>query len=163
MKVAAPAVRWLPVIQATLLRAALLLFVITLCLAAYKSYYLRHASHTQGVVVALEEVPVADASGGQPSIVYSPVFQYVINGMTHTSHANSGASPAAFSVGQRVEVLYLPDHPERAQLLALTRRWGMAEWFGIATAVTGIFGLGLRWARGSKSSWEYIPADSLRS
>lgn len=151
--------RWLPVAQTMLLRVSLVLFVVTLGLAAYKSRFLRHARRTQGTVVRLEEVPVADSSGGMPSLLYSPVFQYQVGGTLHTAHANTGSNPPVFATGQSVEVLYFENEPQRAQLLALSKRWGFAEAFGIATLVTGLAGIAIRWARGSKNVWEYIPSE----
>lgn len=153
-----PASRWLPVLQTTLLRVTLVLAVFTVILAAHKSYFLRNATRTQGVVIQLEEIPVADSSGGLPGVLYSPVFQYRVGGALHTVHANHGANPAIFSTGESVEVLYMPANPDRAQLKAFTRRWGWAESFGIATLITGAAGLTMRWANGSRKSWEYIPA-----
>ena len=55
---------------------------------------------------------------------YSPRFEFQTpDGNTWTVLSNVGSNPAAFSVGDKVEVLYHPDNPAHARIRSFSQLW----------------------------------------
>jgi hypothetical protein len=95
---------------------------------------LRTGATARGTVVELRHVP------GNPSVrmgkgsVYSPIVRFTPRGgQERTVVGSTNRYPAPWKVGDVVEVLYDPDHPERADLRSELAGWGF--WFGVWCAV----------------------------
>lgn len=95
--------------------------------------FIARAEVAPGRVVALEHSS-RDA--------YYPVVDFVTpKGQKIEIRSSFGSSPPAYSVGEKVEVLYLPDQPEKAKIRGIFALWGGALILGgvgfIFTAVGG--------------------------
>lgn len=85
-----------------------------------------------GEVVRLQE-------RSDDSVTYSPVIRFSGPGGRAVEFTESTSSnPPGYSVGDRVEILYRPDAPERARLASLWRRYLLA---GILGTIGGVFSL----------------------
>lgn len=67
----------------------------------------------------------------------SPVVEFNANGQRHTFQSRMSSSPPAYSVGEKVSVLYHPEEPARAQIDSFSERW----LFPLGFATTGISAL----------------------
>lgn len=82
--------------------------------------FVARAAVAQGTVVAL-----APSSGSKNSTVYHPVVDYVLpGGQMIEIRSSAGSSPPAYSVGEKVEVLYLPDRPRDGRIRGVFSLWG---------------------------------------
>lgn len=64
----------------------------------------------------------------------SPVVEFNANDRRHTFQSKMSSSPPAYSVGERVSVLYHPEQPAEAQIDSFSERW----LFPLGFATTGI-------------------------
>ncbi len=105
------------------------------------------AVRTQGTVVDV----VAQESGDGDS--YVPVVDYSVDGKTFTCRGAIGFSPPMHKIGQQVQVLYRPDHPEAGHIDSFLDRWVFPLMF---TVIGGMFSIGgicvLIWTRKSAVS-----------
>lgn len=90
------------------------------------SNFLAEALSAQGTVIALAEKQSSD------SMSYSPVVQFVDRDGQRVEFTSSiGSSPAGYSVGEPVEVLYLPANPQRAKINDFSDLWGMTVFMAV--------------------------------
>ncbi|MGA4844567.1 DUF3592 domain-containing protein [Streptomyces sp. G45] len=134
--------------------------VVGLVLAGISVSFLVDAERAQGTVVALEwRSSGGDSDGGtsrrtrgddEPTAY--PVVEFRTEDGTPTRFRDStGSNPAAYEVGERVEVLYRADSPEDARIKGFLSLWlGPLILGGIGLVFTGI-GAGLAWARRRRS------------
>lgn len=74
---------------------------------------------TEGIVVDLEFS--SDSEGGG---TYSPVVEFRDRDRRpHTYNASSGSNPPSYSRGEKVQIIYLPDTPEKALIDDFSGRW----------------------------------------
>jgi len=107
-------------------------------LAVGGSYYLwdQHrfaatAAHADGTIVGLEESTSTDEDGGT---TYCPVVRFVSERQQTVQFTAGECSYPAPRVGRTVEVLYDPDHPQRANLGtmgAVLMRWFLGSVFTV--------------------------------
>jgi len=98
---------------------------------SHEKHCLASAAHADGTIVANITKPLLDA--GDNSTVQYPQFAFQTpDGITHTVMSNTGSSPASYSVGQHVDVLYTPGNPDAAQIKSFASS-------GLLTLVMGIF------------------------
>jgi hypothetical protein len=97
-----------------------------LCLIAtfvwglYVLHFVSVAKHAEGTVVALER---HDSQDGSPT--YAPTFRFRdLNAIEYTISSSAGQSPPEFSVGQKVDVLYLSSNPRHATINSYMQLWG---------------------------------------
>lgn len=94
------------------------------------STFLASATRTEGTVIELVRSRSSD------STVYKPVFNFVDDrGATIEVESSSGSNPPSYSVGERVDVFYLPGEPQNAKINSYFSLWGGA------TIVGGMGGL----------------------
>ncbi len=106
----------------------LLLLAVAGFLTVRTASFLARASSAPGVVIELRET--RDSDGGT---LYRPVVRFAPrSGGDLTIESSMGTAPPAFSVGERVEVLYAPDNPRDARI----RSFG-SLWFGRRTRPVG--------------------------
>lgn len=110
-------------------------FLVGLGFAAYSIAFSIGAREVQGTVIEM-----AFRGHGQ-----SPVVEYDVNGKRFTYQSSLSSSPPAYSVGDKVTVLYRPDDPARAQINSFLQRW----FFAVAFASGGFWCvvLGFFWPR----------------
>ena len=90
--------------------------------------FLANAVHAQGTVLDLErtESVTRDGNNSHLSVSYFPVVQFTDgSGRQIKFTSGSGSNPPAYSRGDKVEVLYHADAPEKARINGF-----MSLWFG---------------------------------
>jgi hypothetical protein len=102
--------------------AILLLSAIPLGIAAYwydrTESFLERAEKTQATVVDVEE------RRSEGDLMFYPVFSFTDReGNTHEIRSSVGANPPSYAIGDRVDVYYNPDYPERNKLDRFVSLW----------------------------------------
>lgn len=119
------------------------------------------AIRVPGEVVALSSHTDSDGD-----TLYSPVFEFQDqDGGLRQVTSSSSSKPAAFDVGEKVEVLYEPGDPTDAVIDSFSQMWLLPTVlipFGaifalIGAAVSGLFGLIFRLGRGGAAGPEPTP------
>ncbi len=96
------------------------LLVGTFALAMNTRSFIATAKHAEGTVTELLEK--RDKDDG--SITYTPVVAFIADSGANVSFASSFSSkPAAYDVGETVEVLYAPDDPNDARIKGFGSLW----------------------------------------
>lgn len=76
---------------------------------------------TTGTVVELREVPPTDNSG----VTYKPVYIFKdANGKEFRHESNHSSDPPAFKVGEKLEVFYDKNYPNKAFENSFLSKWG---------------------------------------
>lgn len=89
----------------------------------------------EGTVIAMKPVRPNEIDSS-----YGPVVRFrVRSGVEHSFESGQGAKPPAFHVGERVEVLHDPRHPEDAMVRTFFQLWGMPLILG-ATGIALVLG-----------------------
>jgi hypothetical protein len=118
--------------------------VIGLLMGWQSLQYSLAAEEAAGVVVELKETH--SRRGGTS---WHPVVRYVVDGKEFTVTGAGGSGWFRFSVGDTVDVLYLPAHPQEAQLNTFAQRWLMPLVAGTMGSLFACIGGALAWA-----SWD---------
>jgi len=93
--------------------------VMGVVLGLITSNFVENGRQAQATVVSLQAV------SGDNGVTYAPVFQYSgADGREHTVTSHASSSPAGFSVGERVNILYSSKDPEDARIDTLWQLWG---------------------------------------
>jgi hypothetical protein len=89
---------------------------------SHEKNFLASAVHSNGTIVANIAKPSLGANDNL-SVLYPQFSFQAADGQTHTITSNSGSSPASYSVGQHVDVLYAPGNPDSAQISGFMSSW----------------------------------------
>ncbi len=111
---------------------------IGLGLAFWEWAFLRTAQTTAGTVVRLEERTRGEGRGRVHN--YAPVFEFEVDGKRHEIVSKVASNPASAAVGDRVEVLYDPANPERAQIKSFLTQWFLPLIFTVLGIVPTVVG-----------------------
>lgn len=85
-------------------------------IAANARAFQRSAAHATGVVTALRE-DVSRSKDEKPSHAYYPTITFQTPGGDRTTFTSDTAvDPLEYPVGESIQVLYDPEHPQKAQL-----------------------------------------------
>lgn len=97
----------------------------------------RQAHHVQGVVVEIHESEHSynDDSGTHSGMVYSPVFQYYVDGQSYQQEGAYTSSPG-YELGEKVDVLVDPADAHKILVDTFRERWLVSMIFGIAGFVS---------------------------
>jgi membrane protein implicated in regulation of membrane protease activity len=99
--------------------------------------FVQSAEKTTGTVVALVEKHESENN----SITYAPVFTFTTtDGLTQSITSGISSSPASFSVGDRIPVLYRRDDPASAKVDSFWQLWflpTLLAWFGFVAGTVG--------------------------
>ena len=99
-------------------------------------HFISSAATAEGRVIEL-----VDTSSPGESAQYKAKVSYDVAGETYTGHSTWSTAPAAFDVGERVQVLYDPAKPSSMMLDTFFEKWFIALIFlGIGNLFT-IIGL----------------------
>ncbi len=79
--------------------------------------FLATASTTTGVVTDLR------LSSSSRSTTYYPVVRYTAEGAAHTIIGRGGSNPPAYSIGEKVKVIYPPGEPQAGRLNNFMDLW----------------------------------------
>lgn len=78
--------------------------------------FVRGATEVTGSVIAMEPRPPVGATQSPRTATYAPKVSYVVDGKTYTYTAAHGTYRPRVRIGDSVQVLYDPQHPEQARL-----------------------------------------------
>ena len=78
---------------------------------------------TQGSRVSGTVVQMIGSEDDDGSYSYAPVVEYQVNGSTYRYESHSYTSPPAYQEGQRVQLLYDRDHPDKARIGNFLELW----------------------------------------
>lgn len=102
------------------------------------SSFLEEAAKAEGVVVSL--IP----SRSQNSTTYKPVFRFKDQkGVEIEIVSSTSSNPPSYSEGEKVEVLYLPADPKKAEINDFFSLWGAAVIVGGLGSVFFLIGAGI--------------------
>ena len=96
--------------------------------------FLQTATTTEGTVVELKQRVSTDDN--KKKVSYAPVVTFVTGtGKKIEFLSTAGSNPPAYTVGQKVEVLYLPADPRNARIHDFISLWGIELILGLAGAI----------------------------
>lgn len=104
------------------------------------------AQVVEGEVVALV------ANRGSDSTTYAPKYSFIVVGQQYTVISNTSSNPAAYSVGEKVSVLFDPSNPFEARIDSFMGLWFgpiLISVMGSIFLLVGVIPLFLLWRRGS--------------
>lgn len=134
------------------------LFIGAVLLVLTWQSYQKNSSFLKHAVSAEGEVLDFNINRGEGNPTYSPIVRFLdAQGKQAVFASSVGSYPAAFEIGERVVVLYLPDAPEdSAQIDRFADIWGGTVMLAIVGGVFSLAGLlmvlfGLRKKR--KAQW----------
>jgi hypothetical protein len=115
------------------------LFVVAMAAGAawfgWRGYTLSsNGETTMAHVVSLTESD--DGEGG--CCVYSPVFEYTVNGRGYSFESMNASYPPAYQVGDETEIIYNVDDPSDAAVNSFSELWLVATLLGAATVVVAV-------------------------
>jgi hypothetical protein len=100
--------------------------------------FLIGAATTEGKVVELERSRSGD------SHVYRPVVEFNTPGESVVRFTSPvGSNPASYSVGEKVEVMYLESSPEKARINGFFSLWGLPVILGVLGSVFFLVGFSI--------------------
>ncbi len=87
---------------------------------------------------------VSEDSDGNTSYMYYPEVKFqTADGKSITFQANTGSNPPSYSVGEKIDVLYLPESPNKAKIKSFVSLWLGALVFLIVGLSFGSIGGGM--------------------
>jgi hypothetical protein len=98
---------------------------------------------SQAVVVDGEVVDFVTSRGSKGGTMYAPVVRYSVpapeggSGETHEIRGSVSSSSRGYDIGERVEVMYLPDAPAEGRIRNFMEQWFLPTIFGLFTLVFG--------------------------
>jgi hypothetical protein len=102
------------------------------------STFLEEAATANGTVVDLARSRSSD------STTYRPVVQFISqNGERIEFISSSGSNPPSHTKGEKVEVLYLPAEPQKAEINGFFSLWGGSVIVGTLGGVFFLVGIGI--------------------
>ncbi|MCR4031309.1 MULTISPECIES: DUF3592 domain-containing protein [Flavobacterium] len=130
------------IVGAGLLAGAIYLYV-------DKQAFLAKAETVQGTVTEL--IP----KRSKESTTYSPVFSFTTKtGQTIMHHSSVSSSPPSYDVGEKVEVFYDPENPNKAEIKGFVSLWLGVLILGVVGTVfflIGSLGIVFRWLKKRKT------------
>ncbi|SDD27181.1 Protein of unknown function [Niabella drilacis] len=108
--------------MATAIHATLFIIgaiLIALGILSFRSSRRLILSGTKTEATVVENIPSRDDKG---VIMYAPLMEYSTNGEIKTYTPNTGASPPAYNIGEKVTLVY---HPQNAKDIRILSYWGM--------------------------------------
>ncbi|MAK90113.1 MAG: hypothetical protein CMI13_02600 [Oleibacter sp.] len=106
--------------------------------------FIQQSATTTGEVLKIDSYVAT--SDGSSHYMYRPIVGFIANGQGYSFVSSMSSSSPAYSVGERVEVIYDPENPGRSgQIKGFFSQWI----FSIISALMGItfsaVGLGMTW------------------
>ncbi|MBD2105499.1 DUF3592 domain-containing protein [Nodosilinea sp. FACHB-13] len=100
--------------------------------------FLKDAIKTEGTVIELIR------SQSDDSVTYQPVVVFVSQEGEEIEFTSlSGSNPPSYSKGQAVEIFYLPDNPQKAEINGFFSLWGLPTILGALGSIFSTVGTGL--------------------
>jgi hypothetical protein len=98
---------------------------------------------SQAVAVPGEVVDFVTSRGSKGGTMYAPVVRYNVPapeggiGASYEARGSVSSSSRGYDLGERVEVLYLPDAPAEGRIGSFMEQWFLPLIFGVFTTVFG--------------------------
>lgn len=106
--------------------------------------FLAKALSTEGTVIDFIASRSTSSSSGTSSYTYQPVVVYTdANGDITQFVSSVGSNPPDYSVGERVEVLYLPGKTQEAKINSFFSLWGGVAILGALGGIFFLVGVGI--------------------
>ena len=113
----------------------------------YTQTFLSEATTTNGEVIELireRSSSTSSSSNSSDSYTYRPVVQFTTqSGKEIEFTSSTGSNPASYSRGEKVEVLYQLESPEKAKINGFFSLWGAAVIVGGIGAIFFLIGGGM--------------------
>lgn len=120
--------------------AGCLLLIATAATGLHAWNFTRHAVKASGTIIEMR--PRYDRESNSTS--YSPTFRFRDGqGGEHTVDCNFSTYPPLFQIGEKVNVLFRPDAPDKARIDSYWEVWGATTLLGGFSGVLLCIGLGL--------------------
>ena len=99
--------------------------LVALGFAIYTAHFIHSSAVAEGKILSLREVVShSDDADQHESITYAPVFTFkAADGASYTVSSDTGSSPAGFTAGDTVRVLYSPSNPAGARIDSFAQLW----------------------------------------
>jgi hypothetical protein len=105
-----------------------LLLILALGAAVQRGALVIFGLHAEATVVGMRSM-------GATAVNYAPVFQFTANdGRTHTVSSDVYGKDSAVRYGERIAVLYSPEHPESARIDSFAQLWTLPLVLGVVGA-----------------------------
>lgn len=115
--------------------ASLVLLAIFVCATVQRAALIFSGSRTEGTVVAKKQV--GHLKGG--AVAYAPMIQFTAgDGRTYVLTSDLSGPESAYRFGQRLRVLYYPDHPDGARIDAFAPLWTLPLVTGVVGAAFSV-------------------------
>lgn len=85
-------------------------------------------------VIELSEGSTTD-SKGRHSVVYHPVFKYVLFGKNYTQRSSVGTNPPTFNIGEKTHLYIDPEDPSSFISNSYFDKWGITSILGLLSFV----------------------------
>lgn len=102
---------------------------------------------SNGETTTARVVELSEFSDEDGCCVYSPVFEYTVNGRRHTFEGLNASDPPAYRVGQEVEIIYNVNNPNEAAVNSFSELWLVASVLCGSTLILAVVLNGLVFAR----------------
>jgi hypothetical protein len=112
------------------------------------SNLINYGEKVEAKVIELSKGSVRN-SKGQTSIVYYPVFEYVLAGKNYTQVSRVGTNPASFDVGEKTYLYIDPKNPSHFISDSFLDKWGIPSILAFMSQI--FFALFFSMGRKSKS------------
>jgi len=124
--------------------------------------FLKEAISTEGTVIALLKVYSEEDSG--TSLTYKPLVQFIDqNGGEFEFASSHSSSPPKYSIGEKTEILYQPDSPNKAKIKSFFSLWGEATIIGGLGTVLFLIGGGIfLFQKNKKKLIDYLKRNGKR-
>jgi hypothetical protein len=115
--------------------ASLVLLAIFVCATVQRAALIFSGSRAEGTVVAKKQV--GHLKGG--AVAYAPMIQFTAgDGRTYVLTSDLSGPESAYRFGQRLRVLYYPDHPDGARIDAFAPLWTLPLVTGVVGAAFSV-------------------------
>lgn len=133
-----------------LLAAGAALLIGAVVSAALTARFVARAASAQGTVVALD---TRQSGGSRSEVTIFPIVAYRPAGTAERRFRGEGSGSRQYRVGDRVDVLYLPDPPRDPRITGVAAVWARAAgllFAGVLMLMTGLLARHMAADRGSQ-------------
>lgn len=115
------------------------LFVVAMAAGAGWFGWRGYTLSSNGETTTARVVSLTESSDGEGGCcVYSPVFEYSVNGRSYSFESMNASYPPAYRVGDETEIIYNVDNPSDAAVNSFGELWLVATILGAATVVVAV-------------------------
>jgi len=113
------------------------------------SSFLNGSTNAEGTVVKLNQ----SRANNNNSITYTPVVRFINQNNESIEFISAVSSnPPSYAIGQKDEVLYRPENPQKAQINSFFSLWGVSFILGVMGLVFSLIGFAIIFAKPMKTT-----------